>query len=141
MPVAGESEDYLQTITVKVALYGALAANLGKRYVASGDIELPVNATVSDLLRKLSISDHDRGYLFINAVLHDVPGLYASAFQPLHPNDHVGIFSTTHMWPYQYRDGVRMSPALKKAMESHGVMHNVYNATQTTESKKQEVSK
>jgi hypothetical protein len=65
--------------------------------------------------------------VFINSVLSDVPGLNAAALQVLKPGDHVGIFSLESMWPYQYRDGVPMSEALKAAMEKFGAMHHTYD--------------
>lgn len=101
---------------------------------------LPENSSVGDLLKQLSIADSDRGYLFINAVLCDVPGLTAGNRQKLNHDDHVGIFSTTHMWPYQYRDGVRMSPDLKEALQAHGAIHNVYATAETATSEKPEIS-
>lgn len=116
-----------QTIRVNVALYGSLASRLGKRYVAAEDIELPIGICKAELLQKLGISDEDRGYLFINAVLCDVPGLSTGDGQVLENGDHVGIFSVDRIWPYQYRDGVRMSPALTEAMQKHGPMHHSYH--------------
>ncbi|MFO7943751.1 MAG: hypothetical protein R6U51_05550 [Anaerolineales bacterium] len=116
-------------ITVDVTFYGDIARFAGGSHVASQDVLLTEKATVGDLLQKLGISPDDRGYLFINAVLHDAPGLYASKEAALDDGDHIGIFSTTHMWPYQYRDGIHMSDQLQKAMKKHGSMQNVYGRT------------
>lgn len=113
-------------IQIDVALYGDIAPKAGGSFVAQKQIELPAGACVGDLLDQLDLADSDRGYLFINSVLCDVPGLNASRAEPLHTNDHVGIFSTRHMWPYQYRDGVPMSDRLRAALAEVGAMHNIY---------------
>jgi molybdopterin converting factor small subunit len=113
-------------ILVHVALYGSLSKVWGKRYIAFGEVDLPSGATKADLLAHLKISDSERGYLFINAVLCDVPGLSAGGDQVLKEGDHIGIFSVNYMWPYQYRDGIVMSDALKAAMQKYGPMHHSY---------------
>lgn len=113
-------------ILVHVALYGSLSKVWGKRYVAFGDVDLPSGATKADLLDHLNIINSDKGYLFINAVLCDVPGLSAGGDQILNEGDHIGIFAVDYMWPYQYRDGVVMSDALKAAMQKYGAMHHTY---------------
>ena len=120
------SETAMSNIQVNVALYGPMAVYWGKRYIAFGNVELPEGATKGDLLRHLGIPDVKRGYLFINAVLCDVPGLSTGNGQVLHNGDHIGVFSKDHMWPYQYRDGIIMSDALKAAMQKYGVMHHSY---------------
>lgn len=116
-------------IKVNVSLYGSLARIAGGRYIAQKTVELEPGACKADLLAQLGIPAEERGYLFINAVLCDVPGLTTEGLEPLQDGDHVGIFSITHMWPYQYRDGVRMSEELRKALQEHGAMHNVYRST------------
>ncbi len=116
-------------IQIDLALYGDIAPKAGGSFVAQKQIELPAGACVGDLLDLLDIADTDRGYLFINSVVCDMPGLTASRTEPLHQNDHVGIFSIRHMWPYQYRDGVRMSERLQAVLADVGAMHNVYEKT------------
>ncbi len=113
-------------IKVNITLYGSLARIGGGKYVAQMDIELESGAQVKDLLKYLDISHEEKSYLFINAVLCDVPGLSASLGEPLDSGDHVGIFSMGYMWPYQYRDGIRMSATLTEALREHGAMHNTY---------------
>jgi hypothetical protein len=113
-------------IRVQVALYGSLSKYLGGQHVAMGDIELPAGATKADLLKYLGVKEEERGYLFINAVLCDVPGLSTGNGQVLNEGDHIGIFSIDRIWPYQYRDGVNMSDELKAALEIHGAMHHSY---------------
>lgn len=114
------------SITVDVALYGPLARHLGGRHVAQRDVQLEPGARVGDLLEYLGIAAEEKGFVFLNAVLCDVPGLDVSRGEPLHDGDHIGIFSKRHMWPYQYRDGVKMSAALTEAMREHGAMHHSY---------------
>jgi hypothetical protein len=115
------------TIQIKLALYGSLARYQGGRHVAMADIDLPRGACKADLLLHLGIPEAERGYLFINAVLCDVPGLVTGDGQLLKDGDHVGIFSVDRIWPYQYRDGVNMSTALKEAFRVHGAMHHSYS--------------
>jgi hypothetical protein len=112
---------------VNTTLYGDIARFAGGKHIATLDLTLPKGAVMDTLLDELALPAEDRGYLFVNAVLYDVPGLYASKNEPLHDGDHVGIFSTRHMYPYQYRDGIRMSASLQKAMQSTGTMHNTYH--------------
>jgi hypothetical protein len=117
----------MPSITVNVALYGTLSRFAGGRHIAQFDLELETGSTKHDLLARLGIPDEERGFLFINAVLHDVPGLRAESREPLKNGDHIGIFSTTYMWPYQYRDGVKISEGLKKVLQEHGSMHHSYS--------------
>lgn len=113
--------------TVNTTLYGDIAQFAGGKHIATLDLTLPEGAVIQTLLEELSLPAEDRGYLFVNAVLYDVPGLYASKNEPLQDGDHVGIFSTRHMYPYQYRDGIRMSASLQEAMQSAGTIHNTYH--------------
>lgn len=91
------------------------------------EVELPEGACKADLLAQLKIPSQERGYLFINAVLCDVPGLSTGDGQILKDGDHMGIFSVDRIWPYQYRDGVRMSDDLTQALKIHGAMHHSYS--------------
>jgi hypothetical protein len=116
----------MSTINVNVALYGSLSRLGGGRHIAQFDFKLEPGSTKADLLARLGIPEEERGYLFINAVLHDVPGLTTDCLEPLKDGDHIGIFSITYMWPYQYRDGIKMSESLKKALSDHGPMHHSY---------------
>jgi hypothetical protein len=116
----------MASIWIDVALYGDIAKYGGGTHVAQRKVEMPPETCLGDLLDTLGVGDGERGYVFINAVLADMPGLNACRAEPLHDGDHVGLFSITHMWPYQYRDGVRMTHRLQAAMREHGVMHNIY---------------
>ncbi|MBS1249303.1 MAG: hypothetical protein MAG431_00879 [Chloroflexi bacterium] len=113
-------------ITVEVALYGTLARIQGGKYVAQTNVQVTNDATIKDLYEDLDISPQDRGYLFINAVLCDVPGLNAAIKEKLHDGDHIGIFSNGYMWPYQYRDGAQMSESLTSVLKEHGPLHHTY---------------
>lgn len=112
--------------SINVTLYGDIAAHAGGKHIATIDLQMPNGAVIDTLLKRLSLPPQDKGYLFINAVLHDAPGLYASKNAVLEDGDHVGIFSTRHMWPYQYRDGIRMSDTLRAAMRKKGSIRNTY---------------
>jgi hypothetical protein len=115
-------------ITVDVALYGPVARAAGGHHIATQSIRLMADSRMGDLTARLGIDGSDIGYVFVNAVLCDVPGMNVSRDLQLQDGDHIGIFSRVHMWPYQYRDGVRMSPALKEALKERGAMHHTYSS-------------
>ena len=114
-------------IAVDLALYGTLSRLGGGRHVAQIKVGLPTGARMADLLALVGGPDEERGYSFINAVLCSAPGLLVDHDEPLHDGDHVGIFSITYMWPYQYRDGVHITDSLAAALREHGAMHNIYS--------------
>ena len=115
-----------QTNKINVAIYGKLAHVCGGKHISILDLELDLNAHLGDLLTQLDIPMDETSFIFLDAVLCDVPGLNIHHDEPLKDGAHVGIFSTGYMWPYQYRDGVPMSKPLIKAMEEHGAMHHTY---------------
>ena len=115
--------------TINVTLYGDIAHYGSGKHIAIMDLDLPEGAVIDTLLQEISLPSTERGYLFVNAVLYDAPGLYASRNELLQEGAHIGIFSIRHMWPYQYRDGIRMSDSLKVAMEESGPMQNTYRKT------------
>jgi hypothetical protein len=121
------TDNIVKTIQVHVSLYGSLARYQGGKHVAMTEVELPAGACKADLLAHLGIPNEERGYLFINAVLCDVPGLVTGEGQVLKNGDHIGVFSIDRIWPYQYRDGVRMSEELTEALKIHGAMHHSYS--------------
>lgn len=118
--------DTTASIKVNVNLYGSLARFAGGRYVAQTTVELPLGAGKAELLALLAIPEDERGYLFINAVLCEVPGMSTGANEILKEGDHVGIFSVDRLYPYQYRDGLPISDGLKRALKEHGAMHHSY---------------
>jgi hypothetical protein len=116
----------MSVIQVNLSLYGPLATFAGGKYIAQEKVTLQTGATVRDLMDHFGIPYEQKSYLFINAVLCDMPGLLASLDEPLYNEDRVGIFSLQHMWPYQYRDGIRMSESLTETLRKRGAVHNVY---------------
>lgn len=114
-------------IKIHTSLYGSIAHYANGRYVAEANVELEPGARVSDLLSALGIPEAERGYLFVNAVLCELPGLSTGAGEILKDGDHVGVFSITYMWPYQYRDGVIMSESLKQILKGSDAMHHIYS--------------
>jgi hypothetical protein len=120
----------VETITVDVAVYGPLARAVGGKHIATKEVTLSADVTLGYLREQLGIKEEDTGYIFINSILCDVPGLNASRDLPLSDGDHIGFFSKVHMWPYQYRDGARMTPELKAALKERGAMHHSYSSTE-----------
>jgi hypothetical protein len=94
---------------------------------------MPSSAHLGDLLDQLEIPIDETSYIFLDAVLCDVPGLTITHDELLKDGSHVGIFSQGYMWPYQYRDGMPMSPALTAAMKKLGAMHHTYTVLETEE--------
>lgn len=113
-------------ITIDAALYGSIAKYNGGKHIARVDVELPVGSTIKDFFTQLGIPSDETGFIFINAVLCDMPGLAASKEEVLHDGDHLGVFALGYMWPYQYRDGMPMTESLKDAMRQHGALHHAY---------------
>jgi hypothetical protein len=107
-------------------IYGPIARYVGGRHISRLDLDLEPGSTLGDVYDHLGIPAEERGYIFLNSVLADVPGLSVSRNEPLQNGDHVGIFSTTHMWPYQYRDGFPMTDSLTAALAERGSMHHSY---------------
>jgi len=115
-------------IRVTLTLYGSLAQYAGGKYIAQEVVELDEGATIRDLMDRFEIPYDQKSYLFINNILSDMPGLSASLDEVLEEGARVGIFSLTHMYPYQYRDGLPMSESLTKILNERegGAMHNTY---------------
>jgi len=113
-------------INVNVSLYGSLARFGGGHHVAQINVELDSSSGKAELLNHLGIPENERGYLFINAVLCEVPGISTGANELLNDGDHIGIFSIDRLYPYQYRDGLPISDGLRKTLKEHGAMHHSY---------------
>ena len=116
----------MQSIKVNTTIYGKLAKIAGGKHIAIIDLEMPSSTTLGDLLEKLEIPMDETSFIFLDAVLCDVPGLTIVHDESLKDGSHIGIFSTGYMWPYQYRDGMPMSAPLVKAMNKYGAMHHSY---------------
>lgn len=115
-------------INVDLSLYGRLAQLAGGRHIAQLEFKLAPGARLGEVIDRLKIPPEEKGYVFVNAVLCDVPGLDTSRDLALKDGDHIGVFSRSHMWPYQYRDGIPMSEALKAALRERGAMHHSYTS-------------
>jgi len=89
---------------------------------------MPTSASLGDLLEKIEIPMAETSFIFLDAVLCDVPGLTIVHTEPLRDGSHVGVFSLGYMWPYQYRQDVPMSPPLIAATREHGALHHTYNS-------------
>lgn len=113
-------------IKINVSLYGSLSRFGGGRHVAQLDIELEQGAGKAELLHQLGIPENERGYLFINAMLCEVPGISTGANELLKDGDHVGIFSVDRLFPFQYRDGLPISDGLRRTLKENGAMHHSY---------------
>lgn len=116
----------MQPNKVNVTIYGKLAKLGGGKHIAIMDLEFPPTTNLGDLLTELEIPTEETSYIFLDAVLCDVPGLKIEHDEMLKDGSHIGIFSTGYMWPYQYRDGMPMSEPLTKAMQKYGAMHHSY---------------
>jgi hypothetical protein len=116
----------MDQITINVSFYGELAQLVAGRSVHTTDFTLPKSSTVKYLLETFKIPFDQQGYTFINAVLCDMPGLGTSHQEVLKDGDHIGIFSTKYVWPFQYRNGAPISDALRAALVERGVMHHTY---------------
>jgi hypothetical protein len=113
-------------MTAELAVYGPLAKRAGGVHVAVRRVQVSPDSTIGDLAARFGILPEEKGFVFVNAILCDVPGLNASWGHSLADGDHVGMFSMGYMWPYQYRDGARMSEALREALRRQGPMHHTY---------------
>jgi len=109
---------------IDVALYGGVARAAGGKFVAQTEVELPESATLGDLFAKLGLAETEIGIVFVNAVLHNLPGIMICTEDPLHDGDHVGIFAIDRVWPYQYRDGTQMSPKLRAYVAKQGYLRH-----------------
>ncbi len=109
---------------IDVALYGGIARVAGGKFIAQTRVTLPTGAVLGDLFKKLGLPREEIGIVFVNAVLHNLPGLMVCEEDPLHDGDHVGIFAIDRVWPYQYRDGTRMSSRLQQTIAEQGYLRH-----------------
>lgn len=115
-----------QIKSVNVAIYGKLSKYFDGKHIAIFDIDIDQSVNLGQLLESLKIPMDETSFIFLDAVLCDVPGLEVVHNEELKNGSHIGVFSTGYMWPYQYRDGVPMSEPLKTAMSLYGPMHHTY---------------
>ena len=109
---------------IDVALYGKLSRLLGGKFVATKKIQLPEGAKIKDLYTRIGIIPEETTYVFVNAVLSDMPGMNVALEDDLHDGDHVGVFSQGYVWPYQYRDGSVFSERLQAALAERDALHH-----------------
>ncbi len=115
-----------QTFSVNIAIYGALSNRYGGKHIAILDLEMPRTSNLGDLFDRIKIPLEETSFIFLDAVLCDMPGLTIKHTEALKDGSHVGIFSKGYMWPYQYRHDIRMSEPLKEAIGEKGDFHHSY---------------
>lgn len=111
-------------VAISLNLYGPIARAAGGKHLAQLTLEIGESTTIHDLLARFGIPPEETGLVFINAVLHDLPGLHLSLDDPVHDGDHVGIFAADYVWPYQYRGGAPMSPKLAAYTQTHDYLRH-----------------
>lgn len=115
-----------QILKVNIAIYGKLSNDYGGKHIAILDEEMPSGASLGDLCKKIRIPLEETSFIFLDAVLCDMPGLSIDHTEALKDGSHIGIFSKGYMWPYQYRHDIQMSEPLKKAIGQKGDFHHSY---------------
>ncbi len=106
-------------IHLEVWLYGPVAAYAGDREQhahASLRLDMPDGTTLGSVLDHLGIPSEEKGMIFVNGQLTDMPGLDVGRSHELKDGDRVGIFHRKTMWPFQYRHGASISPELAEAL-------------------------
>ncbi len=113
-------------LIINVAIYGKLSNRYGGTHIAILEEEIPDGSTLGDLFDKIKIPLEETSFIFLDAVLCDMPGLSIEHTEPLKNGSHIGVFSKGYMWPYQYRQDIRMSEPLKEAIGKQGDFHHSY---------------
>jgi sulfur carrier protein ThiS len=114
----------LFSMKISLHLYGTIAHALGGRHIAMQELTLGESTTIGNLLKQLGLQPEEIGLVFVNAVLHDLPGLHISLEDEIHDGDHLGIFASTYVWPYHYRGGAPMSPRLAAYTRTHDYLRH-----------------
>jgi len=114
---------------IEVWLYGVLsqyASEKAEKGFASVQMELSQQATLSDLLQKLSMPTEERGITFINGNLSALPGLQPDLDHQLNDGDRISFFDHRSMWPFQYRHGAAMASGLNQILttDPEVIMHH-----------------
>ena len=109
---------------IDVALYGGVARFAGGKFIAETTLDLPEGSTLGDLFAELGLPLEEIGIVFVDAVLHNLPGIMVCENDPLYDGAHVGIFAIDRVWPYQYRDGARVSASLKQKLDEDGYLRH-----------------
>jgi len=121
----------MDEMTLDVWLYGNLARYAGdpnETTFANPHPHLPAGSTLSDLLNHLGMDTEERGITFINGELSAMPGMQPDLQHELKDGDRVAFFHLRAMWPFQYRNGIKMLSEMQKTMESSPDMgiHHAY---------------
>ena len=111
-------------MAISLHLYGPIARAAGGTHLAMVTLDMGERTTVRDILEHFGISPEEIGLVFVNAVLHDLPGLHISLDDEVHDGDHVGIFAVDYVWPYHYRGGAPMSPKLAEYTRTHDYLRH-----------------
>jgi hypothetical protein len=124
-----QSVEDVINMKIEVWLYGVLsqyASEKAEKGFASIQQELPIGATVSDLLTVLTVPTEERGITFINGNLSALPGLQPDLDQKLQDGDRISFFDHRSMWPFQYRHGAAMASGLNQVLNTdpEAVMHH-----------------
>jgi len=124
-----QSVEDVINMKIEVWLYGVLsqyASEKAEKGFASVQQELPIGATVSDLLTVLTVPTEERGITFINGNLSALPGLQPDLDQKLQDGDRISFFDHRSMWPFQYRHGAAMASGLNQVLNTdpEAVMHH-----------------
>jgi sulfur carrier protein ThiS len=107
-------------IRLDLWLYGSLA-----RFAPQGEkgpghahmsTEMPDGTTMDALLKQLNLPAEEKGITFRNSQLVDMPGMAADLQMALKDGDRIAIFDRRSMWPFQYRFGASVSPALAESL-------------------------
>lgn len=125
-------------IRLEVWLYGPVAAYAGdkeQRAHANMRLEMPQGSTLGSLLDQLGIPNEEKGMVFVNGQLTDMPGLDVGRTHVLKDGDRVGLFHRKTMWPFQYRHGASISPELAEALQKleGGPLHHSPGSVKATE--------
>ena len=108
-------------ITLDVWLYGELARYAGdpnEKTFANSHPRLAAGSTLSNLLANLGMNTEERGITFINGELSAMPGMQPDLQHELKDGDRVAFFHLRAMWPFQYRNGIKMVSEMQETMEA-----------------------
>jgi sulfur carrier protein ThiS len=111
----------MSEITLDVWLYGELARYAGdpnETTFANPHPKLQTGSTISDLLAELGMNTEERGITFINGELAAMPGMQPDLQHVLKEGDRVAFFHLRAMWPFQYRNGIKMVSEMQETMEA-----------------------
>ena len=83
-------------------------------------MQFPSGSCMRDLLKRLSLPTDERGITFIDGKLSAMPGVQPDFDYELQNNNRIAFFHLRSMWPFQYRHGATVTPALSNSMAEQG---------------------